>query len=46
MAARYDMGGDAQIGQQIIDQLPGTWDGLIARGINQNPAFTDEPDGV
>ncbi len=37
---------DAQIGQQIIDQLPGTWDGLIARGINQNPAFTDEPAGV
>jgi 4-diphosphocytidyl-2-C-methyl-D-erythritol kinase len=37
---------DSHAGQQILDQLPAIYSGLVARGINQNPAFADESDGV
>jgi 4-diphosphocytidyl-2C-methyl-D-erythritol kinase len=37
---------DDHAGQQILDQLPAVYSGLVARGINQNPAFADESDGV
>ena len=37
---------DNHAGQQILDQLPAAYSGLVARGINQNPAFADESDGV
>jgi len=35
-----------QAGRDIIGRLPGSLSGLVANGINQNPAFADEPVGV
>jgi 4-diphosphocytidyl-2C-methyl-D-erythritol kinase len=33
-------------GEEIIKQLPASFSGLVARGINHNPAFFEEPSGV
>ena len=35
-----------QSGEEIIKQLPAFLSGLVARGINHNPAFFEEPSGV
>ena len=33
-------------GEELLEQLPPRLSGLVANGINRNPAFADEPDGV
>jgi len=33
-------------GEELLEQLPSRLSGLVANGINRNPAFVDEPDGV
>jgi|TARA_B100000315_G_scaffold240991_1_gene261376 4-diphosphocytidyl-2-C-methyl-D-erythritol kinase len=38
--------GDDKTGEKLLQQLPSPLRGLVANGINRNPAFADEPDGV
>ena len=33
-------------GEELLDQLPSGLRGFVANGINRNPVFVDEPDGV
>jgi len=37
---------DSSAGEKILQQLPSPLRGVVANGINRNPAFADEPDGV
>ena len=37
---------DSSAGEKILQQLPSPLCGVVANGINRNPAFADEPDGV
>jgi 4-diphosphocytidyl-2C-methyl-D-erythritol kinase len=37
---------DSSVGEKILQQLPSPLRGVVANGINRNPAFADEPDGV
>ena len=33
-------------GEELLEQLPFRLRGFVANGINRNPVFVDEPDGV
>ena len=33
-------------GEELLEQLPSGLRGFVANGINRNPVFVDEPDGV
>tara|TARA_Y100001960_G_scaffold276346_1_gene306460 strand:- start:33 stop:866 length:834 start_codon:yes stop_codon:yes gene_type:complete len=37
---------DGSAGERVLQQLPSPLRGVTANGINRNPAFADEPDGV
>jgi len=37
---------DGSAGEKLLEQLPSPLRGVAANGINRNPAFPDEPDGV
>lgn len=37
---------DSSAGERLLQQLPLSLRGVVANGINRNPAFADEPDGV
>ena len=37
---------DSSAGEKLLQQLPLSLRGVVANGINRNPAFADEPDGV
>ena len=37
---------DSSAGEKLLQQLPLSLRGVFASGINRNPAFADEPDGV
>ena len=45
-AAAFLAVGDDRAGEKLLQQLPSPLRGLVANGINRNPTFADEPDGV
>ncbi|MGE4659716.1 MAG: 4-(cytidine 5'-diphospho)-2-C-methyl-D-erythritol kinase [Arenicellales bacterium] len=45
-AAAFLAFGDDRAGEKLLQQLPSPLRGLVANGINRNPTFADEPDGV